>query len=121
MTRRWSVPTRRMHQGLIALMLSAGALATASAMSGCAGDGLVYDTYWHDTHRWNRDDDRFYRRWEIETRRAHSDSRRTGVGAIGRSQTRHSGAWEAPVGGIRTPLITRPVRVPAPPPGRTHR
>ena len=76
MTRRWSVPTRRMHQGLIALMLSAGALATASAMSGCAGDGLVYDTYWHDTHRWNRDDDGFYRRWEIETRRAHSDFRR---------------------------------------------
>jgi hypothetical protein len=76
MTRRWSVPTRWMHQGVIAVMLSAGALVSASAMSGCAGGGLVYDPYVRDTHRWNHDDDGFYRRWEVETHRAHSDFRR---------------------------------------------
>ena len=76
MTWRWSTPTRRMHQGIIALMLSTGALVSASAMSGCAGDVLVYDPYLHDSHRWNRDDDRFYRRWEIDTHRAHTDFRR---------------------------------------------
>ena len=80
MTRRWSAPARRMHRGIFALMLSAGALVSASAMSGCAGDGLVYDTYRHDTHRWNHDDDRFYRRWEIETHRAHADFRRRSPG-----------------------------------------
>jgi hypothetical protein len=65
-----------MHQGLIALMLSASALLSASAMSGCAGNALVYDTYGHDSHRWNHDDERFYRRWEIDTHRVHSDFRR---------------------------------------------
>jgi hypothetical protein len=65
-----------MHQGIIALMLSAGALVSTSAMSGCGGNGFVYDTYWQDSHRWNHDDERFYRRWEIETHHAHRDFRR---------------------------------------------
>jgi hypothetical protein len=83
MALRWSAPTRRMHQGMTALMLAVGALVVASAISGCAGDGLVYDTRWHDTHRWNHDDVRFYRRWEIETHRARTDFRRQDPGDSG--------------------------------------
>jgi hypothetical protein len=35
-------PTMRLNQGMIRLMLSATALASASAMTGCAGGALVY-------------------------------------------------------------------------------
>ena len=76
MTLRWSAPTRAMHRGMTALILAGAALGSASAISGCAGDGLVYDGYRRDTHRWNHDDDRFYRRWEVDTHRAHTDFRR---------------------------------------------
>jgi hypothetical protein len=80
MTLRWSAPTRRMHQGMTALMLAVGALVAALAISGCAGDGLVYDARRHDTQRWN---ERFYPRWEIEVHRARPDFRRQDPGDSG--------------------------------------
>jgi hypothetical protein len=61
----------RLNHGIIALMLSAGALAPAAAMTGCAGTGVVYDPYWHDSHPWNRGEERFYRQWEVGTHRSH--------------------------------------------------
>ena len=70
----------RLNHGIIALMLSAGTLAPAAAMTACAGGGLVYDPYWHDSHRWNRGEDRFYREWEVNTRRAHTDFARRSAG-----------------------------------------
>jgi hypothetical protein len=63
----------RLNHGMIALMLSATALASASAMSGCASGGLVYDSYSDDYHRWNHDEDRYYRQWESGTHRDHMD------------------------------------------------
>jgi len=57
---------------MIALMLSATALA------GCAGGTLVYDPYWHDYHRWNSGESRYYQQWELNGHRHHVDfSRRT--------------------------------------------
>jgi hypothetical protein len=68
----------RLNHGLMALMLSATALASASAMTGCAGGGVVYDPYAHDYHRWDHDEDGYYRRWEIDNDRDHMDfDRRT--------------------------------------------
>ncbi len=64
----------RLNLGMIALMLSAAALA--SPMVGCAGDGIVYDPYGHEYHRWDRDEDGFYRRWELTTDRSHMDFHR---------------------------------------------
>jgi hypothetical protein len=61
----------RLNHGLIALMLSVGALAPAVA--GCAGDGLVYDSYGREYHRWDRGEDLAYRRWESGTHRRHLD------------------------------------------------
>jgi hypothetical protein len=66
----------RLNHGMIALMLSAAALA--SPMMGCAGGGVVYDPY--DYHRWDRDDDRLYRQWEIGTDRGHMDFDRRSPG-----------------------------------------
>ena len=63
----------RLNHGIFALMLSATTLASASAMTGCAGGGLYYDSYGHDYHRWNRGEDRYYRQWESQTRRGHMD------------------------------------------------
>jgi hypothetical protein len=63
----------RVKPGLFALMLSATALASASAMTGCAGGGLVYDPYYHYYHRWDHDEDGYYRRWETEGGRGHMD------------------------------------------------
>ena len=68
----------RLNHGMIALMLSAAALA--SPMRGCAGDAVVYDPYAHYYHRWDHDDDRFYRQWEIGTNRGHMDFRRRSPG-----------------------------------------
>jgi hypothetical protein len=45
---------------MIALMLSATVLASASAFTGCAGDGLVYDPYGREYHQWNQGEGRFY-------------------------------------------------------------
>lgn len=70
----------RLNHGVIALMLSATALASTSAMTGCAGGGLVYNSYWDDSHPWNHDEDRFYWQWETETRRGHLDFRRRSRG-----------------------------------------
>jgi hypothetical protein len=66
----------RLNRGMIALMLSATALASVSAMTGCAGGAIVYDGYRHDYHRWDRDEDGFYRRWEIGTHRNHMNFER---------------------------------------------
>jgi hypothetical protein len=66
----------RLNHGLIALMLSIAALAPA--VTGCASDGLIYDPYGREYHRWNRGDDLAYRRWEYGTHRSHMDfGRRT--------------------------------------------
>jgi hypothetical protein len=70
----------RLNHGIIALMLSAAALGSASAITGCAGDGLVYDSYGHQYHRWDRGEERFYRQWEIGTRRGHMDFQRRNPG-----------------------------------------
>jgi hypothetical protein len=65
---------------MFALMLSATALATASAMTGCAGSGQVYDGYGHDYHRWDHDEYGYYRRWEIASGREHMDFERRSPG-----------------------------------------
>jgi hypothetical protein len=56
----------RLNQGLIALMFSATGLVSASAVTGCAGGGLVYDPYSQGYHRWDHGEDGYYRRWEAE-------------------------------------------------------
>jgi hypothetical protein len=60
---RWKkeVPTMRLNGGMIALAVSATVLASASAMTGCASGGVVYDPYRHEYHRWNRGEDQLYR------------------------------------------------------------
>ena len=63
----------RLNHRIVALMLSAGALAPAAAITACAGDGVVYDPYWHDSHPWNPGEERFYRQWEVDTHRPHMD------------------------------------------------
>jgi hypothetical protein len=70
----------RLNHGIIALMISASALASASAMTGCASGGLVYDSYGHDYYRWNRDENMFYRQWEIGTHRDHLEFQRRSPG-----------------------------------------
>ena len=70
----------RLNQGIMALMLSVSALASASAMAGCAGNAVGYDTYRHDNYRWNRGEDRYYRQWEIRTHRTHLDFQRRSSG-----------------------------------------
>jgi hypothetical protein len=44
----------RLNGGMIALAVSGTVLASASAMTGCASGGIVYDPYRHEYHRWNR-------------------------------------------------------------------
>jgi hypothetical protein len=68
----------RLNHGMFALILSATALASASAITGCARGALVYDSYGDDYHRWDRDEDGYYRRWEIEGGRDHMDFQRRG-------------------------------------------
>ena len=63
----------RLSRAMIALMLSTTGLVSAGAMTGCAGGLIVFDPYGNDYHRWNRDEDRLYARWEIETHRGHRD------------------------------------------------
>jgi hypothetical protein len=68
----------RLHHGMIALIVSATALALP--MTGCAGGGVVYDPYRHDYHQWNRGEDRYYRQWESSTHRNHMDFQRRSPG-----------------------------------------
>jgi hypothetical protein len=70
----------RLNHRVIAVMLSATALASASAITACAGGGIVYDPYRHDYRRWNHGEDRFYQEWEIETHRVHMDFNRRSRG-----------------------------------------
>ena len=35
----------------------------------------VDDPYYHDNHRWDPDEDRFYHQWEVETHREHREFR----------------------------------------------
>ena len=63
----------RVTHGLMTLMLSATVLASASAMTGCAGGGLVYDPYYGAYHRWDHGEGGYYRRWESEGGRGHMD------------------------------------------------
>jgi hypothetical protein len=68
----------RLNHGIIALMLSATTLASAAAMTGCASGGRYYDSYGHEYHRWDHDEDGYYRQWESEGDRDHMDfDRRT--------------------------------------------
>ena len=73
----------RLNHGIFALMLSATALVSASAMTGCASGGLYYDSYGHDYHRWNRGEDRLYRQWEVEGHRNHMAFQRRSPGEQG--------------------------------------
>jgi hypothetical protein len=63
----------RLNHGLFALMLASSALASASAMSGCAGSSLVYDPYYREYHPWDHEEDSYYRQWEFATNRDHMD------------------------------------------------
>ena len=61
----------RLNHGMLALMLSASALGSTLAITGCAGGGLVYDPYGRNYYRWNSGEERVYRRWEAGTHRNH--------------------------------------------------
>jgi hypothetical protein len=56
---------------VLARMLSAAALAWS--MTGCAASDVIYDPYWHDYHRWNLGENRYYRHWETGSNRNHVD------------------------------------------------
>ena len=96
----------RLNHRIIALMLSIAALATSSAITGCAGDGLVYDPYWHDYHRWTHGENTRYRQWEMGSNRVHVDfPDRTPGDQLAYWSWRHRvDALEAPVGGFRPRL-----------------
>jgi len=49
----------RLNYGMIALMLSATAIALP--LAGCGGGGAVYDPYRHDYDQWSRGEDQYYR------------------------------------------------------------
>jgi hypothetical protein len=63
----------RLNQAVIVLLLTAGLLAPAAALAGCAGDELVYDSYGHRYYRWTPGEEGSYREWETRTRRSHLD------------------------------------------------
>ena len=96
----------RLNYRIITLMLSAAALATTPAITGCAADGLVYDPYWHDYHRWSHGEDSRYRRWEMGSNRVHVDfPDRTPGDQLAYWSWRHGAdTLEAPVGGFRPRL-----------------
>jgi hypothetical protein len=66
----------RLNHGMLALMLSATALTSPLALTGCAGGGLIYDPYGRDYHRWNVGENRLYLQWEVQTHRNHMDFQR---------------------------------------------
>src|SRR4051812_38528756 len=63
----------RLRQRIIALVLFPAGLSLTAAITGCARIAVVYDPFWHDQHRWSHAEERRYRRWEIESDRAHVD------------------------------------------------
>jgi hypothetical protein len=70
----------RLNHRLITLMLCTTVLGSASAVTGCAGYGAVYDPYRHDYHRWTRGEDRLYREWEVGGHHNHMDFKRRSAG-----------------------------------------
>jgi hypothetical protein len=70
----------RLNHRMIALMLSATALVSASAMTGCASSGLYYDSHVRDYRRWNHGEDRYYLQWENQTHRGHVPFQRRSAG-----------------------------------------
>ena len=60
-------------------MLASIVLASGSAVAGCASNGMIYDTYRHDYHRWNRGEDLLYRQWEVGNHFDHRSFSRRGV------------------------------------------
>jgi hypothetical protein len=72
----------RKRSGLLVAFLFAGALAMPVLIGGCEEHGYVrvYDPYYHDYHRWNRDEVVFYGRWENETHREHREFRERNEG-----------------------------------------
>ena len=60
----------RLSHRMIGMTLFAAALASPMAMTACASGGL-YDSYGQEYYGWNAGEDRYYRRWEIETHRDH--------------------------------------------------
>ena len=62
---------RRRHQLVTTLVIAALATLPLSQIA-CTGH-RVYDPYYGDYHRWNSEEDGFYRQWEGETRRVHLD------------------------------------------------
>jgi hypothetical protein len=72
----------RLNHGMIALALSATMLVSASAMTGCATGGVVYDPYRREYYRWNRSEDRLYREWEVEGHRTHLAFQRRSPGDL---------------------------------------
>jgi hypothetical protein len=62
----------RLKQGIIALLLSAGALTPAAAITGCAGEEMVYDSSGR-SRPWSHGEDLAYRQWEYSTQRSHLD------------------------------------------------
>ena len=59
------------HRGLGSL-LTALAFAVPAAVAGCATHS-VYDDEYRDYHRWDRNENVFYIRWEGETHRDHRE------------------------------------------------
>jgi hypothetical protein len=52
-------------------------IAAPFAMDACTSTpNRVHDPYYNDSHPWTRDEDRFYRNWEQQTHRQHSDFNR---------------------------------------------
>lgn len=58
---------RRWLRHSLNLVLSTAALGTVIATTGCAEHRYrTYDPYYNDYHRWNGDEDAYYRRWTAE-------------------------------------------------------
>jgi len=60
----------RVSHRMMDLTLCAAGLASLLAMAGCAARGL-YASSGDEYYGWNAGEDRYYRRWELETHRDH--------------------------------------------------
>jgi hypothetical protein len=70
----------RLRQRLVTFLTIAGALAAPITFGACGGYRTydrtydrVHDSYHGVYYRWDRAEERRYRRWEVETRRPHVD------------------------------------------------